>query len=101
MPIEAITFSLSIHQDCQKLNRGGFTCRGILFRQQHPWDMPRGCVTVCKLFGYQLRAPRRLVLQVVNELRPSPATTAPVSTIGEKFRKRFRFTFWSLVVRDL
>lgn len=49
--------------------------RGILFRQQHPWEprMPRGCVTACKLFGYQLRAPRRLVLQVVNELRPSPS----------------------------
>lgn len=29
-----------------------------------------------KLFGYQLRAPRRLVLQVVNELRPSTARAA-------------------------
>lgn len=33
-----------------------------------PWDESRGCITIEKLFGYQLRAPKRLVLQVVNEL---------------------------------
>lgn len=40
----------------------------ISFRGCYPWDGSRGCVTIEKLFGYQLRAPKRLVLQVVNEL---------------------------------
>jgi len=66
---------------------------GILLRQRHPWDVPRGCVTACKLFGYQLRAPRRLVLQVVNELRLAAVSRA-------EFRNRFWFTFRSSARRD-
>lgn len=31
-------------------------------------DERRECITIEKLFGYQLHAPKRLVLQVVNEL---------------------------------
>lgn len=62
---------------------------GILFRQLHPWDpVPRGCVTSCKLFGYQLRAPRRLVLQVVNELRPSIAVRR-IQSSGKSFVTAF------------